>query len=85
MRLWPSSSTAPQQYRARRDKYLTKLLSTLKDNIANGVDKPCITGNILKDPDAKLNEGEPTPAQLDKALSGSPTDSIVQLRSSQSA
>lgn len=57
LRLWPSSSTGPQEYRGRRDKYLTQLLSTLKANIANGTDKPCITGNILKDPEAKLNEG----------------------------
>jgi len=57
LRLLPSSSTGPQEYRGRRDKYLTQLLSTLKTNIANGTDKPCITGNILKDPEAKLNEG----------------------------
>ena len=29
----------------------------LKERIANGTDKPCITGNVLKDPEAKLNEG----------------------------
>ncbi len=32
-------------------------LDVLKDRIAKGTDKPCITGNILKDPEAKLNEG----------------------------
>ena len=37
---------------------MTLLLNMLKDKIANGTDKPCITGNILKDPDAHLNEGE---------------------------
>ncbi|KAG0155528.1 hypothetical protein PDIDSM_2699 [Penicillium digitatum] len=45
-------------FRGRRDKYLTYLLDMLKDRIAKGTDKPCITGNILKDPEAKLNDGE---------------------------
>ncbi|KAF2234894.1 putative cytochrome P450 phenylacetate 2-hydroxylase [Viridothelium virens] len=58
MRLWPSSSTEAKEYRARRDIYMTKLLDMLKERIANGTDKPCITGNILKDPEAKLNEAE---------------------------
>ena len=30
----------------------------LKDRMAKGTDKPCITGNILKDPEAKLNDDE---------------------------
>ena len=30
----------------------------LKERISSGTDRPCITGNILKDPDAKLNEAE---------------------------
>ena len=30
----------------------------LKERIADGTDKPCITGNVLKDPEAKLNDGE---------------------------
>jgi phenylacetate 2-hydroxylase len=46
------------QYRARRDAYLTKLLDVLKQRIVDGTDKPCITGNILKDPEAKLNDME---------------------------
>lgn len=58
MRLLPGgkNSTA-KEYRQRRDVYLTDLLGRLKKNIANGTDKPCITGNILKDPEAKLNDG----------------------------
>jgi phenylacetate 2-hydroxylase len=36
---------------------MDKLLRILKERIANGTDKPCITGNIIKDPEAKLNEG----------------------------
>ena len=35
-----------------------KLLSMLKERIADGTDKPCITGNVLKDPEAKLNDGK---------------------------
>ncbi|TVY53772.1 Phenylacetate 2-hydroxylase, partial [Lachnellula suecica] len=58
MRLLPSSSSQPVEYRERRDKYLTFLLSKLKKQIEEGTDKPCITGNILKDPEAKLNENE---------------------------
>jgi phenylacetate 2-hydroxylase len=55
LRLWPSRNNEAEEYRKRRDKYLTHLLDKLKENIANGTDKPCITGNILKDPEAKLN------------------------------
>ena len=46
------------EFRGRRDKYLQTFLDMLKERIANGTDKPCITGNILKDPDAKLNDDE---------------------------
>jgi len=45
------------EYKERRDKYLKYLLDNLKRQIVEGNDQPCITGNILKDPDAKLNEG----------------------------
>jgi phenylacetate 2-hydroxylase len=30
----------------------------LKDRIAKGTDNPCISGNIIKDPDEKLNDAE---------------------------
>ena len=58
MRLWPSRNNEAKEFRERRDKYLTLLLNMLKDKIAKGEDKPCITGNVLKDPEAKLNEGD---------------------------
>ncbi|KAI4135814.1 MAG: hypothetical protein LQ347_000360, partial [Umbilicaria vellea] len=58
MRIWPSRNNEAREYRERRDKYLTLLLEMLKDKIAKGEDKPCITGNVLKDPEAKLNEAE---------------------------
>jgi len=58
MRLWPSNNAKPLEYKKRRGAYMNKLLETLKENIAKGTDKPCITGNILKDPNAKLSDGE---------------------------
>jgi phenylacetate 2-hydroxylase len=58
MRLLPKSNAEAVEFRERRDKYLTFLLNKLKKQIAEGTDKPCITGNILKDPEAKLNESK---------------------------
>jgi len=57
LRLWPTRNNEAGEFRNRRDKYLSTLLGMLKQKIADGTDKPCITGNILKDPEAKLNEG----------------------------
>lgn len=59
LRLLPGSSTDANIWRERRDKYLTLLLNKLKKEIEMGTDKPCISGNILKDPEAKLNESMP--------------------------
>ncbi|KAH8884051.1 cytochrome P450 [Thozetella sp. PMI_491] len=58
LRVWGAQNTSAKEYRARRDRYLSILLEDLKRRIAAGTDKPCITGNILKDPEAKLNEAE---------------------------
>ncbi|PYH32224.1 cytochrome P450 [Aspergillus neoniger CBS 115656] len=58
LRIFPKQNREAQEFRGRRDKYLSYLLEILKDRIAKGTDKPCITGNILKDPEAKLNEAE---------------------------
>ena len=58
MRVWPSRNNKAGEYRKRRDIYMSKLLNMLKDKIKAGTDQPCITGNILKDPEAKLNEAE---------------------------
>ncbi|EEH39395.2 phenylacetate 2-hydroxylase [Paracoccidioides lutzii Pb01] len=58
LRLWPSRNAQAKEFRSRRDKYLSLLLDMLRERIKNGTDKPCITGNILKDPEAKLNEAE---------------------------
>ena len=63
MRLLPiaKASDGAVEFKNRRDRYLTFMLNNLKKEIEQGSDKPCITGNILKDPDAKLNEGKFTP------------------------
>ncbi|KAF2019014.1 cytochrome P450 phenylacetate hydroxylase-like protein [Aaosphaeria arxii CBS 175.79] len=58
LRLFPKQSSEAIKFRSRRDVYMNRLLGILKEKIANGTDKPCITGNILKDPEAKLNEAE---------------------------
>jgi phenylacetate 2-hydroxylase len=58
LRVLPKKRFSPFEYRDRRAKYMNKLLGMLKEKIADGTDKPCITGNILKDPEAKLNQAE---------------------------
>lgn len=58
LRVFGKVNSKAEEYRVRRDKYLTDMLNDLKERIANGTDKPCITGNVLKDPEAKLNEGK---------------------------
>ena len=57
LRLWPTRNSEAKEFRERRDRYLSLLLDMLRERMAKGTDKPCITGNILKDPEAKLNEG----------------------------
>lgn len=54
-----SKTTSAEEFRVRRDGYMDKLLSQLKCEIRDGTDISCITGNILRDPEAKLNEGSP--------------------------
>lgn len=43
-----------KELRDRRDAYLNELLSKVRDMIARGTDKPCISGAILKDEETKL-------------------------------
>ena len=57
LRLIPSNKASPLEFKERRTKYMNRLLSMLKERIEKGEDEPCITGNILKDPEAKLNAG----------------------------
>jgi phenylacetate 2-hydroxylase len=46
LRLWPSRNAEAGKFRVRREKYMTLLLEKLKEMIASGEDKPCITGNV---------------------------------------
>ena len=58
LRWVPGSNKSPIEFKERRAKYMKHLLDMLKERIANGTDKPCITGTVLKDPEAKLNDAE---------------------------
>ena len=52
-----NKNASAEEFRVRRDAYMNKLLDQLKEEMRHGSDISCITGNILKDPAAKLNEG----------------------------
>lgn len=58
LRLLPGSKANAIKFRARRDEYLLDFYEQLKERIANGTDHPCIAGNVLKDPEAQLNDSE---------------------------
>ncbi|OQD84500.1 hypothetical protein PENSOL_c118G05206 [Penicillium solitum] len=58
LRILAKGNDIAADLRVRRDKYLEFLLKRLKDQIAQGTDKPCITGNIMKDPEYKLDHAE---------------------------
>src|SRR5271169_38216 len=51
-------TSSAEEFRVRRDNYMNKLLDQLKEEITLGTDISCIIGNIFKDPEAKLNNGE---------------------------
>ena len=57
LQFWPYKNGRAGEYRMRRDKYMSFLLDVLKEKIRKGDDDPCIAGNVLKDPEAHLNEG----------------------------
>lgn len=48
----------------RRNQYNAELLEDLRRRIQDGTDIPCIQGNVLKDPDAKLTADELTSISL---------------------
>jgi phenylacetate 2-hydroxylase len=58
LRLKPGGTTKALEYKKRRATYMYRLIDMLKKRIAEGTDTPCITGNVLKDPEAKLNAGK---------------------------
>lgn len=79
LRLWPSQSNEAVKFRERRDVYMDRLLKGLKERIDLGTDKPCITGNILKDPEAKLNEGISVPLPLPRSDANLPLAEIKSI------
>jgi phenylacetate 2-hydroxylase len=58
LRIFPTKSNNANSYRLRRDRYLQNFLDSLKQDIANGTDRPCIIGNALKDSARTLNDAE---------------------------
>lgn len=58
MRLWPGYRRHASSLRERRDTYILSFMDELKRRIANETDFPSITGNVLKDPDAKLSDSK---------------------------
>jgi hypothetical protein len=58
LRLMPGGTSKALDYKKRRAVYMYRLIDMLKKRIAEGTDTPCITGNVLKDPEAKLNAGK---------------------------
>ncbi|KAF8243364.1 cytochrome P450 [Wilcoxina mikolae CBS 423.85] len=62
LRYFPNSdkNRRGKELRARRDKYLDILLSTVKDMIQQGIDRPCVSSAVLKDVDSKLSSAEVT-------------------------
>lgn len=58
LRLWPGLKKRAIKFRGRRDDYILSFFQRLKDRVAKGTDKPCIAGNVLKDPEAKLSDNE---------------------------
>lgn len=68
LRLFPGYKKNAIEYRARRDAYILQFYSQLQDRIRRGTDNPCIAGNVIKDPEASLNEGRlwPLPKSLRK-------------------
>ena len=58
MRLWPSYRQRAIKFRARRDQYILQFLQELQSKIYDGTNKPCIAGNVIKDPEAQLQDRE---------------------------
>jgi phenylacetate 2-hydroxylase len=69
---WNAAGTASAgaSTRVRRDKYMKLLLDDLKARIAKKTDIACICGNILKDPEAKINDAELSSINLSMVSAG---------------
>jgi len=53
---FPSKNASAEDVRARRNTYTDTFLGQVKEKIEQGSGISCITGTILKDPYAELNE-----------------------------
>jgi phenylacetate 2-hydroxylase len=58
MRLWPGYRAHAIRLRDRRDSYLGQFFEQLKHRVSVGTDVPSITGNMMKDPEAKVSDGK---------------------------
>lgn len=77
LRLFSTRSKEAEGFRKRRDKYLSMLLKQLQEQITNGTDRPCIASTVIKDPEAKLNEGKVSILFLTILLYMRRTDDLV--------
>jgi phenylacetate 2-hydroxylase len=68
LRLWPGFRANTIKFRGRRDEYILSFFEQLKEKIANGTDNPCIAGNVLKDPDAKLADSRKATSIFQKSV-----------------
>lgn len=73
LRLFPGYKKKAIEYRARRDEYLLGFFNELRRRIDEGTDNPCIAGNVIKDPEAKLADSK-TIYLLTCALLNKPTE-----------
>ena len=58
LRILPGYRANAIKFRARRDEYILDFYEQLKERMAAGTDNPCIAGNVLKDPEARLSESK---------------------------
>ena len=65
LRLFPGFKKNAIEFRARRDRYILSFYEQLQARIAAGTDNPCIAGNVIKDPEAKLSESKQCRVQWD--------------------
>ncbi|OQO12332.1 Phenylacetate 2-hydroxylase [Cryoendolithus antarcticus] len=70
LRLMPGGNNKALEYKKRRAYYMYKLLDMLKEKMKEGTDAPCIVGNVLKDPEAKLSDAEVMSISLSMVSAG---------------
>lgn len=81
LRLWPGFKTNAIKFRSRRDEYILDFYEQLKQRIAAGTDNPCIAGNVLKNPEAKLEDSKAHSQHMDNELIQNINQPIDELKS----